>query len=383
MPTETRTFLSDLINPQVMADMISAKITNALVVTPFAKIDTTLQGTPGNTVTVPKYTYIGDAEDVAEGVACGTTVLASTTESYTVKKAMKAINLTDEAIASGFGNPVGEANSQLAKSIASKIDSDAISALLTSSLIHTAGAPISYAGIVRAIDLFNEEVNTKKVVFIHPSQLTELRLDPNFISADKYTGDVVMTGEVGRIANCSVVPSRRVTLSNGAYACPIVKVEENPDTEDEVPALTIYLKSDTNVETERNTLERTTDISVDKHYIAALTNDSKVVVAKFTSSEVVPLAFVSEASASAAGKTALSGIDPAKGTGESYVYQTGIDLPIPTKGAILTGSAWTAWNGSAEIAATTGHDIVLAIIDSTTSACKAAGKTKVVSKAAE
>ena len=43
------TKIADLINPEVMADMISAKIEKKLVVTPFAKIDTTLVGQPGNT----------------------------------------------------------------------------------------------------------------------------------------------------------------------------------------------------------------------------------------------------------------------------------------------------------------------------------------------
>ena len=49
------TMIADLINPQVMADMISAKVESKVVVAPFAKIDTTLQGVPGNTITVPQY----------------------------------------------------------------------------------------------------------------------------------------------------------------------------------------------------------------------------------------------------------------------------------------------------------------------------------------
>ena len=47
------TKLSDLIDPEVMADMISAKVDKKMVVTPIAKIDNTLVGTPGSTITVP------------------------------------------------------------------------------------------------------------------------------------------------------------------------------------------------------------------------------------------------------------------------------------------------------------------------------------------
>jgi len=278
------TMIADLINPQVMADMISAKVPNKLVVAPFAKVDTTLTGVPGNTITVPQYAYIGDAEDIAEGIAAETVKLATSTTEVTVKKAMKAVELTDEAVLSGYGNPVGETNNQLAKAIASKVDSDAMEALQGAQLVYDGSASIiKYAGIVDAIDLFDEEVNTDKVIFVHPKQVTQLRKDSDFISADKYTGDVVMTGEIGKIANCRVVPSKKVPLDEGSanYLCPIVKLNNDAETEEDAPALTIYLKRDTNVETDRVSLARKTDISVDKHYTVALSNTSKVVLAKF------------------------------------------------------------------------------------------------------
>ena len=83
------------------------------------------------------------------------------------------------------------------------------------------------------------------------------------------------------IANCRVVPSKKVPLNSGVYACPIVKLNNDAEAEEDAAALTIYLKRDTNVETDRVSLARKTDISVDKHYAVALTNDSKVVLAKF------------------------------------------------------------------------------------------------------
>ena len=278
------TMIADLINPQVMADMISAKIESKIVVAPFAKVDTTLVGTPGDTITVPQYAYIGDAEDIAEGIAAETVKLTASTSQVTVKKAMKAVELTDEAVLSGYGNPVGETNNQIAKAIASKVDADAMAALQGAQLIYDGSASvIKYGGIVDAIDLFDEEVNTEKVIFVHPKQVTQLRKDSDFISADKYPGNVVMTGEIGTIANCRVVPSKKVPLDEGGanYLCPIVKLNNDNETEDDAPALTIYLKRDTNVETARVSLARKTDISADKHYTVALSNTSKVVIAQF------------------------------------------------------------------------------------------------------
>ena len=69
------------------------------------------------------------------------------------------------------------------------------------------------------------------------------------------------------------------------------------------------------------------------------------------------------------------------GAGESYVYQTGYSLYVPAQNTVLAGTAWTAWNGSDDITAATGMDIVLAIVTTATGVANHAGKTVVVAKA--
>ena len=71
----TQTKLANLVNPEVMAQMISTSLPKKIKFSPVAKIDTTLTARAGNTITVPKFAYIGDAEDVADGVAMGTALL--------------------------------------------------------------------------------------------------------------------------------------------------------------------------------------------------------------------------------------------------------------------------------------------------------------------
>lgn len=279
------TKLENLIDAEVMADAISGKVASAIRVTPFAKVDTTLEGkNAGDTITVPQFSYIGDAEDIAEGVECGTVQLTATTTSAKVKKAMKAVTLTDEAVLSGYGDPVGETNTQLAKAIAAKVDVDAMEALQTAQLKFDGSASaISYAGIVDAIDVFEEEFNSNKVIFIHPKQMAALRKDKEFTSADKLAESVHVTGAIGKICNCEVVVSKKVPENDGGtgYVNPIVKLNEDAETEDDTPALTVYMKRDVNLETERHTRSRTTDISVDEIYTVALSNASKVVLATF------------------------------------------------------------------------------------------------------
>lgn len=290
------TKLSGLVNPQVMADMVSATLPKRIKFSPFAKVDTTLTGQPGDTITVPKYAYIGDAEDVAEGVAIGTVVLTASTTTAQVKKAAKAVEITDEAVLSGYGDPVGEAANQLTMSIAAKVDNDCYEALKGATLQHDGSAKIiSYEGIVDAVDKLGDETDAgvNKIIFVHPNQVTQLRKDPNFLDINKYpiANGVIMSGTIGSIAGCRVVKSKKVALDAGnAYYLNPIMVDDSADPNEDPaadktatvsPALTIYLKRDVNTETDRDILKKTTVLSADEHYTAVLSNESKVVLAKF------------------------------------------------------------------------------------------------------
>lgn len=281
------TKLAQLIDPEVMAPMISAKLSSAIVATPFAKIDNTLVGRPGSTITVPRYEYIGAATDLAEGETADKTKLGTSSKEYTVKKAVKQVELTDEAVLSGYGNPVGETNSQLAKSIAEKVDNDVMDALKGAQLTFTATGDISYDNIVDAIDALNEEENVEKVMFIHPKQVSTLRKDDDFISNDKYNNNVIMRGEIGMVANTRIVVSKKAINAAGTYYLnPIVELKPESQTGDESAAVTIFMKRNVNLETQRELGNYTTLIGVDEHYVVALTDESKVVVAKFEASNV-------------------------------------------------------------------------------------------------
>lgn len=280
------TTMSNVINPQVMGDMIDAKIEAMLKITPFAKVDTSLQGVAGDTKTVPSWNYIGDAEDIAEGAEVDLTAMTAGTKTFTIKKAMKAVGITQEAVNSGLGNPIGQAEHQLAKSIAGKVDNDVLAEALTSTLVSGDGtAKISYAGIVDGVGVFDEEEITDKVMFVAPEQVTTLRKDADFLSADKYDNKVMMTGEIGMIAGVRIIPSKKIVEVDGVYTCPIIKIEPaNSDTEyteDELAAITIFLKKDTQTDAEWKPRTQTHEITAAKYYGVSLTNEAKVVLAKF------------------------------------------------------------------------------------------------------
>lgn len=328
------TKMANMINPEVMGDMINAKIEAQLKITPYAKVDTTLQGVAGDTKTVPSWNYIGDAEDIAEGEEVGLSTMTATSTTFTIKKAMKAVGITQEAINSGLGDPVGQAESQLAKSIAGKVDNDVLAAAYKGTMIVAPEtlATIAYNGVVDAVTKFeDEEDDIEKVMFIHPTQETALLKDTSFLSADKFTGGVAVNGAIGKIAGCWIKKSKKVMLvtyekDNAAtdktvvtiaadnlaeyqakvdpsvklevgdkvkplaaasqyYLNPIIKMEaDSPDTEyteTELPAITIFLKKDTSVDHEWFPKKQQHDITTAKYYGVALTNAAKVVLARF------------------------------------------------------------------------------------------------------
>lgn len=281
------TMMNNMINPQVMGDMINAKIEALAKITPYAKVDTTLQGVPGDTKTVPSWNYIGDAEDVAEGAEVGLTTMTASSTTFTIKKAMKAVGITQEAVNSGLGNPIGQAETQLAKAIVGKVDNDILDAALTATTVVGDGtAAIGYDGIVDAVTKFeDEEDGIDKVMFISPKQEATLLKDPDFLSADKFTAGVAVNGAIGKIAGCWIKKSNKIKAKSGVFTNPIIKLEpdsaETEYTEDELPALTIFLKKDTTVDAEWFPKKQQHDITACKYYGVALTNGAKVVLAKF------------------------------------------------------------------------------------------------------
>lgn len=294
------TKLKDIINPEVMANMIEAKIEAQCKITPYARVNTDLQGVPGDTLTVPSWNYIGDAEDFDPETASDTnaemdvTKLTASTTKFTVKCAGKSVGILQTAINSGLGDPVGQANLQLAKSIVNKIDNDVMDAAYTCSNIYEPepGAEIGYAGIVDAVAKFeDEEDGVDKVLFIHPNQEATLLKDPDFLSADKFTAGVAVNGAIGKIAGCWVKKSLKIQDDGTAWKNVIIKTEpdssETEYTEDELPALTIFLKKDTQVDHEWFPKKQRHDITAAKYYGVALTNAAKVIIAKFNKAATV------------------------------------------------------------------------------------------------
>lgn len=271
------TKLENLINPQVMKDMISAKLPKALRFAPLATIETKLVGQPGSELTVPVYTYIGPATDIAEGEAIPTDKLGVTTKKMTIKKVGKAVEITDEAVLSGLGNPVDEAANQLLMAIADKLDDDVI-AEAKKATQRIQKAPVTVEVLQEAVDLFDDEEDVQYVAILSPADASAIRKNAakNWLNATELGANVVLRGTLGEIDGVQIVRSKKVEKGKGF----IVQITSEPvetDDEQRYGAFVITMKRDTSIETDRDILKGTTVVAGNKHYGVFLYNDKKVV----------------------------------------------------------------------------------------------------------
>lgn len=261
MANETK--LTNLIDPQVLAEYLDVKLMDAIKFAPLCAVRNDLVGVPGDTLTLPKYAFIGLAEDVEEGADIPMATLAATKVDVKVKKAGKGVKVTDEAMLSAYGNTEDEVAKQLLMAVAGKVDNDCAVAFRKATKEVTASAFDKYV-ISDMMAKFGEDIEEEMTAVINPAHLAILRRDPDFVQVNQ--GDVIMNGEVGMIFGC------RVVISN--------KVAENEAFLVKAGAVKILMKRNVMVEAERNTVNKTTIYTADEHYVAYLEDESKIVKAK-------------------------------------------------------------------------------------------------------
>lgn len=252
--TSTGTYLSSLFNPQVVADLIDTKLTDNMVFAPLAMIDYTLQGRAGNTVTLPYYSYIGAASTVSEGYDIPISKLTQSTSSVTIVKYGKAVQITDEAVLSGYGDPLGEAAKQISLSLDDAMDNALLAALAANSASEqnyaTSDSTVALApeDIPLALAKFGEDNDGQKVLLVTPDFYAKLVGQPassNWIPASEIAANVKIRGAVGMAYGCQVVVTNRLVTSGNLY---IVK----PNT------LAVFIKRGSMVETDRDILNQST-----------------------------------------------------------------------------------------------------------------------------
>ncbi|MGY0267816.1 N4-gp56 family major capsid protein [Limosilactobacillus fermentum] len=269
------TQLAQMIDPEVMAQMLQAQLPQAVRFSAIAPIDTTLQGQAGDTVTVPRYKYIGDAQDVAEGGEIQYNQLQTATQKITIKKAGIGVTLTDEAVLSGYGDPAGEATRQIGMSIGSKVDNDILATAKTAKLVVQHAIDLDLidqvsAQLIDNVSDFNFEGDDTQagVLFLNPKDADALRklAANNWTRATDLGDQMLVNGTFGELLGWQIVRTRKLAVGYGLAVLP--------------GAMKTYLKRDVNLETQRDIDHKLTKVNADKIYGVAIMNDAKIVQIK-------------------------------------------------------------------------------------------------------
>nr|DAQ01025.1 MAG TPA: major capsid protein [Caudoviricetes sp.] len=273
----TQTKIAQMVNPEVMADMVSAKLPKMIKFTPLAYVERELVGQPGNTIKVPKWVYSGDAKTIEEGAAIEPDQLTTDKSEMTIKKAGKGIELTDEALLSGYGDPVGQATHQIALAIANKVDNDLIEVAKTATQ-YVDDAPVTGAALDKALAVFADEEDARYVALINPEDAIALRADvaKEWVRGSEIGADIVVSGTFGETHGVQIVRSKKIDKGKG-FLVKVSAVETDTDDVAKYGAFVINLKRDVAIETDRDILKKTTVITGDEHYGVYLYDPTKVV----------------------------------------------------------------------------------------------------------
>lgn len=356
------TYLTNLFDPEVVADLIDTKLTDKIAFAPLAVIDRTLEGRAGDTVKLPHYAYIGAAADVAEGTDIPIAQLTQTATPVTVEKIGKGVQLTDEAVLSGYGDPVGESVNQIITAVADQLNKKLLNAAANTSALVYAAEELAVTDIPLALAKFGEDIDGEKVIICDANFYAKL-LKTDWIPASEIAADVRVRGAVGMTFGCQVIVSNRVKDGNFYIMKP--------------GALAIFMKRDTMVESDRDIVNQSTVIVGSKLFAPYVLNENKIIkIVVGLDSALAPITLAA-ANGTNSGTTVVtaSGYTPA--AGEAYKYVVGDHPAAVVKGETFTGTSFTS--GSTQITAAATKYVTVVSVDSNGKAV-AAGSVKSVPK---
>ena len=275
----TNTINKNLIVPEVYSGLVREKIAGKVIVSQFAETDTTLVGTPGETLVFPQWKFIGVAADHTPGTKMDTTKLKQSEARATIKMvAAPGIEIEDSDNLVAWGNQMNEGVAQQAISMALKLDDDCIDALLTAPVTSALAkdGEVTFDELVEAEGLFGDDFNVDDVdaIIIHSCYKKSFINMNGFVNKDLTYVDgnnagVQRNNCIGSFMGVPVVVTDRL-LRSGKH--PIIILKKG--------ALKIISKEAPFVETARDASLRSTKVYCSDFYAVALMKEDAVVVLK-------------------------------------------------------------------------------------------------------
>lgn len=270
----------NVIVPEVYAQLVREKIAGKCKVAQFLVNIGDLHGKVGETLTMPKWAYIGDATDWDINTPMDKTQMKQTSTQATIKAiSAPAVEVADYDNEVELGNAIEEASSQQAEGVARKYDTDAIECALESPLKYQIATKntVTQLELIAMLGLYGDDRDSADfdAIVVHSSFAPSFYEMPMFVKRDlTMTTDgnsVAVNGCIGYFLNIPVVLSDRLydTTNQEGF---IIMMKKN--------AISIIPKENPFAEAERNAGLRRTTIYLSQFYAMALTDDEAVVFAK-------------------------------------------------------------------------------------------------------
>ena len=274
------TINQNVIVPEVYAQLVREKIAGKCKVAQFMVTLGDLHGKVGETLTMPKWGYIGDAVDWDINTPMDKTQMKQTSTTATIKAVQApAVEVSDYDNEVELGNAIEEASNQQALGVARKYDTDAIACALESPLKYQLAAKneITQTELIAMLGLYGDDRDSADfdAIVVHSSFAPSFYTMDMFVKRDlTMTADgngIAVNGCIGTFLNIPVVLSDRCYDATNQEGFVLMMKKG---------AISIIPKEEPFAETARDASIRKTTIYLSQFYAMALTDDEAIVYAK-------------------------------------------------------------------------------------------------------
>lgn len=270
----------NVIVPDVYAELVREKVAGKIVISKACTVKKNLTGKVGETLTMPKWAYIGDATDITPGTAMTATSMKQTSTQATIKMiAAPAVTVYDYDDKTELGDALDEASKQQSISIARKLDLDAIAESRKTVLqkkIETKNT-VTFDEMNEILGLYGDDANANDFDFIaiHSAFIPSFLKMDGFVNAEitfnKDKNGIQLNNLLGYFRGIAVVVSDTLydNTNTEGYILTIKK-----------DSLGLIPKEVPFTEVSRDASKRSNTIYTSDIYAMALTNDAGVVLAQ-------------------------------------------------------------------------------------------------------
>lgn len=247
---------NNLVIPELFAEGVRAKLVDKLALDPIVSVQNLPATAKGNSITLTKYAYIGDAIKMVEGTPLVPALLSQSSDEVAIHQFGQAVEITDRSVKAGIGDPIGEAEDQVVVAINSALQVEKFAALAAATATETVAA-LDNAGMAKIVAKFGEDQEGATFLFVNPLDW-----------ANAVGADIDFAAKVKAVYDIEFVPSNRVPAGT-VYA-----VKDG--------AIGLYIQEGIGIETDRDILGKSTALSADTFVAIHLRNESKAVKVTIT-----------------------------------------------------------------------------------------------------